>query len=200
MRGDQTLQDLHHAIFDSFGRHEEQMYEFQFGKGPMDPKGPRYVLPGAFEVSVEDGAPAAGRVDQATLDSLDLDVGRSFTYWFDFGDDWWHQVNVNALEDKRLKGKYPKVTKRVGENPPQYADLDKEPVEEARSQGLDDGEAADAACLVAELHLSKGDYQKAIEAFTRALETNPTVDAYQGRASAHRALAIEDEVAAQELN
>src|SRR5262249_7424363 len=47
VRGDQTLQDLHHAIFDAFGRWEEHMYEFQFGKGPMDPKGPRYVLPGA---------------------------------------------------------------------------------------------------------------------------------------------------------
>ena len=38
IRGDQTLEDLHHAIFDAFGRWEEHMYEFQFGKGPMDPK------------------------------------------------------------------------------------------------------------------------------------------------------------------
>jgi hypothetical protein len=38
MRGDQTLEDLHHAIFDAFGRWEQHMYEFQFGKGPMDPK------------------------------------------------------------------------------------------------------------------------------------------------------------------
>src|SRR6516164_9006413 len=45
IRGDQTLQDLHHAIFDAFGRSDEHMYEFQFGKGPMDPKAPRYVLP-----------------------------------------------------------------------------------------------------------------------------------------------------------
>ena len=45
IRGDQTLEDLHHAIFDAFDRGEEHMYEFQFGKRPMDPKGPRYVLP-----------------------------------------------------------------------------------------------------------------------------------------------------------
>ncbi len=49
IRGDQTLEDLHHAIFDAFGRSEEHMYEFQFGKGPMDPEGPRYVLPSAFQ-------------------------------------------------------------------------------------------------------------------------------------------------------
>src|SRR6516162_11191506 len=49
IRGDQTLEDLHHALFDAFGRWEEHLYEFQFGKGPMDPKGPRYVLPSALQ-------------------------------------------------------------------------------------------------------------------------------------------------------
>src|SRR5262249_51911854 len=49
MRGDQTLEDLHHALFGAFGRWEEHLYEFQFGKGPMDPKGPRYVLRSALQ-------------------------------------------------------------------------------------------------------------------------------------------------------
>jgi hypothetical protein len=124
MRGDQTLEDLHHAIFDAFCRWEEHMYEFQFGKGPMDPKGPRYVLPSAYGTDLGDEKPPAGRVDQTTLDSLGLEVGRSFGYWFDFGDDWWHQVNVEAIEDKVPRGKFPKVTKKVGKSPPQYADED----------------------------------------------------------------------------
>ena len=122
IRGDQTLEDLHHAIFDAFGRWEEHMYEFQFGKGPMDPKAPRYVLPSAYEMGDEQWP--AGRVDQTTLDSLGLEVGRSFGYWFDFGDDWWHQINVEAIEDKVSKGKLPKVTKKVGKSPPQYPDED----------------------------------------------------------------------------
>src|SRR5262245_49236075 len=67
MRGDQTLEDLHHAIFDAFDRFDEHMYEVQFGKGPMDPKAPRYVLPSAYE---GDENRPAGRVDQTTLDSL----------------------------------------------------------------------------------------------------------------------------------
>jgi hypothetical protein len=57
MRGDQTLEELHHAIFDAFGRWEEHMYEFQFGKRPMDPEAPRYVLPSAFDT--DDDYPAA---------------------------------------------------------------------------------------------------------------------------------------------
>jgi tetratricopeptide (TPR) repeat protein len=59
--------------------------------------------------------------------------------------------------------------------------------------------AADMGCLVGDLHLKQGDYQKAIEAFSRAIATNPTIDAYEGRARAHRALAIQDERKAQEL-
>ena len=124
LRGDQTLEDLHHAIFDAFGRWDEHMYEFQFGKGPMDPKAPRYVLPSAYGSESGEKNPPAGRVDQATIESLGLEVGRSFGYWFDFGDDWWHQINVEAIEDKVPEGKFPKVTKREGKSPPQYADED----------------------------------------------------------------------------
>ncbi len=122
IRGDQTFEDLHHALFDAFDRSDERMYEFQFGKGPMDPKAPRYVLPDAFEVNMGEKNPPAGRVDRTSIDSLGLKVGRSFGYWFDFGDDWWHQINVEAIEDEAPAGKFPRVTKRVGKSPPQYAE------------------------------------------------------------------------------
>lgn len=122
IRGDQTLEDLHDAIFDAFGRWDEHMYEFQFGKGPMDPKAPRYVLPNADDMDMGGDKRPAGRVDQTTIGSLGLEVGRSFGYWFDFGDDWWHQIDVMAIEEKVPTGKFPKVTKKVGKSPPQYAD------------------------------------------------------------------------------
>ena len=124
IRGDLTLEDLHDAIFDAFGRWEEHMYEFQFGKGPMDPKAPTYVLPINFKVDMGGDKPPAGRVDQTTIESLRLKVGDRFGYWFDFGDDWWHQINVEAIEEKVPRGKFPKVTKKVGKSPPQYADED----------------------------------------------------------------------------
>jgi hypothetical protein len=103
------------------------MYEFQFGgKAPMDPKAERYVLPGPLETPLGNIKPPAGRVDQTTLDSLGLKEGDRFGYWFDFGDDWWHQINVEGIEEKAVRGKYPKVTKKVGKSPPQYADLDED--------------------------------------------------------------------------
>src|SRR5258707_10558362 len=69
IRGDQTLEDLHHVIFDAFGRSDEHMYEFNLGKGPMDPKAPRYVLPSDYESESGKKRPA-GRVDQTAIESL----------------------------------------------------------------------------------------------------------------------------------
>jgi hypothetical protein len=124
IRGDQTLEDLHHAIFAAFDREDEHMYEFQFGKGPRDPEGPRYVLPMAAE---EDwGPPVAGVVTETTIDSLNLTTASRFGYWFDFGDDWMHQINVEAIADEVPPGDYPAVVKRVGESPPQYIDCEEE--------------------------------------------------------------------------
>ncbi len=122
IRGDQTLADLHAALFDAFDRFDEHMYEFQVGKGPQHPSNKRYVLPTARALG--DDRPSAATVDGTTLDSLGLKVDQAFGYWFDFGDDWWHQVNVTAIDDVIPPGKYPKLTGRVGRSPPQYPDAE----------------------------------------------------------------------------
>lgn len=115
IRGDQTLADLHQAIFEAFDREDEHMYEFQFGgKGPNDPKAKRYGLPGEDDV--------AGDVTRTLLDALKLKKDDRFGYWFDFGDDWWHQVNVMSIEQKSPTGIYPRVIERIGQSPPQYTD------------------------------------------------------------------------------
>ncbi len=191
IRGDQTLADLHRAIFDAFDREEEHSYEFQFGQGPMDPQAARYVLPAATALPLENVKPPAGRVTDTAIASLGLAVGDRFGYWFDFGDDWWHQINVEAIQHRAPRGRYPKVTKREGESPPQYAAEDED--EEDNPQELKGNAAADAACLIGEMHLRKGEPEKAIEAFTRALASHPTADAYEGRAKAYRALADRDD-------
>jgi hypothetical protein len=125
--GNQTLEDLHLAIFDAFDRLDEHMYEFQFGKKPNDPKGKRYILAEAYEEFGDESGPnVVGDLTKTTIDSLGLKVDQAFGYWFDFGDDWWHQINVLAIDDKTPRGKYPKVVKRVGKSPPQYIDWDDE--------------------------------------------------------------------------
>lgn len=124
IRGDQTLEQLHEIIFKAFDRYDEHLYEFQIGgKGHYDPKARRYGLP-AYQDEISDDFKLAGDVKQTTIDALKLKQDQSFGYWFDFGDDWWHQINVLAIEQKTPKGKYPKITNRVGQSPPQYADAE----------------------------------------------------------------------------
>jgi hypothetical protein len=122
IRGDQTLEELHQAIFDAFDRYDEHMYEFQMSKVPMDPDGARYVLPVAAEDNF--GPRILGTVDKVTLDSMKLKVGRQFAYWFDFGDDWHHRITVAKIEDGPGEGEYPRVIQRIGESPEQYPDSD----------------------------------------------------------------------------
>lgn len=117
IRGDQTLEQLHEAIFQALDRWEEHLYEFQFGKRPHDPDGPNYGVP-------EGTAGKQETKDARTtkLDDLGLKPNRVFGYWFDFGDDWFHQVQVEKIEQAIPTVTYPRVIRRVGKSPPQYLD------------------------------------------------------------------------------
>jgi hypothetical protein len=119
IRGDQTLAEFHQAIFKAFDRFDDHLYEFQVGgKGPNDPKASRYSFSSTNEEGM--GGELAGDVRETVIDNLKLKKDDAFGYWFDFGDDWWHQINMIGIENKPAKGKYPKITARIGQSPPQY--------------------------------------------------------------------------------
>jgi hypothetical protein len=124
IKGSNTLEDLHKIIFKAFDRQEEHMYEFQVGGcGPQDPNARRYGLKQAFSFFHFAEAPT-GDVSSTPIASLDLSIDDAFGYWFDFGDDWWHQINVTNIADKTPESKYPRITLVVGASPPQYADFE----------------------------------------------------------------------------
>lgn len=115
IRGDQTLADLHLAIFKAYDREEQNLYEFQLGKRPFDADGPNFGVPGPKKRGKQN---ADARLTK--LDDLNLKTHRAFGYWFDFGDDWYHQVQVERIEQAIPTVTYPRVIKRVGKSPPQY--------------------------------------------------------------------------------
>jgi Plasmid pRiA4b ORF-3-like protein/LexA DNA binding domain len=116
IRGDQTLEELHYAIFKAYDRWDDHLYEFQFGKRPFDPDGPNYGVPEPTSKSK-----VAANTRSIKLDDLDLEPQRAFGYWFDFGDDWYHQVQVDRIEQAIPTVTYPRVIRRVGKSPPQYS-------------------------------------------------------------------------------
>jgi hypothetical protein len=120
----QTLAELHQIIFEAFDREEEHMYEFQVGgQGPQDPNARRYGLKLPPIMAFADEEDGAEDVAKTTIAAVGLSKDEAFGYWFDFGDDWWHQINVVEIGERAAGAKYPRITKRVGKSPPQYADL-----------------------------------------------------------------------------
>ena len=128
IRADQTLNQLHRAIFEAFDRWDDcHLHEFQFGNGPRDRTGARYVLPFIFDDPYEfDEEPATGSVTRTRIGGLELRVGQAFWYWYDFGDNWRHKIDVLAIGEVEPKVKYPRVVARVGESAPQYPPMDEE--------------------------------------------------------------------------
>ena len=127
IHGDQTLGRLHVAILNAFATGEQQVCDFQFGDAPHDRSGRRYRPPSPVGVGAPlDASRRASDAAEMTIDSLGLEVGHSYRYWFDLGGDWYHQIDVLAIGEPTAETWYPRVTARVGESPPQYMDWDAE--------------------------------------------------------------------------
>ena len=128
IRGDQSLDALHMAIFDAFDRTEERLYEFNTGKDAFDRSGWRYTPHDRYDIS---GREELGAADSASvrIDSLALSEGQIFHYIFDFGDYWEHQITVVAIDRAPVEGEFPRVVEKIGESPAQYPDRDADEAE-----------------------------------------------------------------------
>jgi hypothetical protein len=105
--------------------------------------------------------------------------------------------NDSALETlKKHKPSYVKIVEMIREASERFVAAGNG---KRHGKLLEESTAADVGCLIGEMHLGKGEYHNAVEAFTRAIENEPTADAYEGRARAYRALAALDEARDREL-
>lgn len=125
-----TFEDLHDVIFDAFNRFDEHLYSF-FITG-KDTKNIRSIYDApeiTHPMNVED-IMGFGRMKKSTDKTRIGDVGLNekdvFHYLFDFGDDWWHKIQVQNVNETKSKKKHIKIIKSVGESPPQYPDYDDE--------------------------------------------------------------------------
>ena len=124
LRGDHTLTDLHEIIFEAFDRFEEHLYSFYFPKaissGRFDFQPKEYTSP----IMLKERDPFSPRrpisAAKTTLDSLHLQLGQTFEYLFDFGDNWLHEIKVVSKEPVQSQIKLPMILERKGDSPPQY--------------------------------------------------------------------------------
>ena len=128
LRGDQTLDDLHEAIFEAFDRDDPHLYSFYIPKAPgrgsrSGPQPKEYTAPPMFDDSDPFGAENQINAAKARLDELKLKTGQRFEYLFDFGDSWWHEVLVETISPVAPGTRYG-VLEKKGTSPPQYEDVD----------------------------------------------------------------------------
>jgi len=117
IKGSQTLHNLHKVIFKAYERYDEHLYAFFLSNKPLD---------SSSEYGLPDPESSAKNAKRARIDSLGLPVKKRFLYLFDFGDEWWHSVQLLGIKQEEPKGKYPRIIESQGEAPPQYADYDED--------------------------------------------------------------------------
>lgn len=82
-----------------------------------------------FGVALDDEVEDADFRDvrDAVIGSLNLPVGKTFMYLFDYGDEWRFKVRVHAINDHAdPNAEYPRIVESVGQAPPQYPTWDNE--------------------------------------------------------------------------
>jgi len=113
IKGNQMLSSLHKAIFKAFDRFEEHQYSFFLSNKPYD-RGSEYTSPG---IDTDGTGKLASRI---RIDCIELYGGRKFLYLFDYGDEWWHDVELVSVTERVTRAKYPRVVKKQAKSPPQY--------------------------------------------------------------------------------
>ena len=113
IKGNQMLSSLHKAIFKAFDRFEEHQYSFFLSNQPYD-------MENAYHSRGLDAAETGKLATRIRIDSIALYGGPKFLYLFDYGDEWWHEVELINVTERVTRASYPKVVKKQGKSPPQY--------------------------------------------------------------------------------
>ena len=123
--GNQSLDDLHRAIFSAFDRYDEHLYSFYFPPKPTQNirlirSSAQYSHPMALDgITFHEQHDAT----DVTIESFGLKEKQKFYYLFDYGDEWWHEVTYEGIKDCAEK-KYPSILLKKGDSPEQYPDVD----------------------------------------------------------------------------
>jgi len=87
-----SLAQLHHIIQVAMGWQDCHLHQFEVdGHYYADPE---HLL--------------GETTDEARRTLAGLQVGQRFAYWYDFGDDWWHDIQVEAIDRADPALSYPR--------------------------------------------------------------------------------------------
>jgi hypothetical protein len=111
--GAHRLHDVHRAIQSAFELDDDHLFAFYMS-------GKRWDKATEFAGGSTPFEP--GRAAQVNLAQLGLTPGKRFSYVFDFGDEHWHSLEVESVEDVPKGPASPRLVEAIGEPPVQYED------------------------------------------------------------------------------
>ena len=116
----QTLYDLHINIQHLFDWDNDHMFSFYLGEELFD-RDNEYSANPLGEHIVSSYGKQSRSATEYELRDLDLPMGFSFWYLFDYGDELVHKVTVEKIREiKPEESGFPKLIERKGNAPPQY--------------------------------------------------------------------------------
>ncbi len=95
--GNIKLEQVHECIQGAFGWQNRHLHEFEIA-------GKRYGAPGAIH---GDSEVTSERGTKSKLKFFDLKTGDKFLYIYDFGDEWRHELEIEAILPPAPDGYYP---------------------------------------------------------------------------------------------
>lgn len=107
--GDQELEQLSDAILEAFDFDKDHMYEFEY-------KNRKGVSVRVFSAD-SDEPPLTTEV---LVGELNLNIGDSLTYLFDYGDNWKFSLILEKIDGDNIKISTPILLESYGESPEQY--------------------------------------------------------------------------------
>ena len=122
LRGSQTLDELHEAIYDAFDRTTSTSTPSTF-RSPVPRAGhglaTRLNTPARSIVKTPGRSPTCRCAMRRRPSSVPwgLRPKQVFLYLFDFGDEWWHEITVEQIDATPEKGEYPRVLEKHGRVP-----------------------------------------------------------------------------------
>ncbi|MCP4461058.1 MAG: plasmid pRiA4b ORF-3 family protein [Cytophagales bacterium] len=116
-----SLLQLHFIIQLSMGWKFEHLFQFQDRRAE-----PNLVAGIPDDFDEDDFSPFGRRTrkqpaDEVALERFAVSGLKSFWYWYDFGDDWWHKINFQKVSKKDMAGYNGKIqcVEAVGQCPPE---------------------------------------------------------------------------------
>lgn len=113
MNSQHTLEELHLEIQKAFGFGNDHLYNFSLGKGYFEQ---HIYCPHMDEEE--------WHTDEIDLGELKLLKGTKFTYLFDYGDEWWFDIQVKKVMEEIIEGI--EIVESKNNPPNQYPDWEEE--------------------------------------------------------------------------